>query len=369
LIENLDEMREIFSEISDTSQEALNDAADVPTAAMKLELTCSGRGVMKIKAKKRVAKKTARKVTAKSTLPPMPAKTLVLRTCTKDMLGGTEHGHSFTWPRQGPVECPDWDPAPKCGNGLHGLPWGQGDWSLLSKADDAVWQVVEVDTKEIVNIDGAKCKFPRGNVLFSGSRVDAIIRVLCGSEAMGAAQIAAQSWGEKSGYSSTAVSSGYSSTAASSGNSSTAASSGDSSTAASSGDYSKAASSGDCSTAASSGNCSTAASSGNSSKAASSGNWSTAASSGDYSKAASSGDYSKAASSGDCSTAASSGDSGIAATIGNGGMAKAGPLGLVIITYWCADEKRYRACVGNVGEEGILADTWYRVVGGKLVAA
>lgn len=71
LIENLDEMREIFSEISDTSQEALNDAADVPTAAMKLELTCSGRGVMKIKAKKRVAKKTARKVTAKSTLPPM----------------------------------------------------------------------------------------------------------------------------------------------------------------------------------------------------------------------------------------------------------------------------------------------------------
>jgi hypothetical protein len=50
-------------------------------------------------------------------------------------------------------------------------------------------------------------------------------------------------------------------------------------------------------------------------------------------------------------------------------MAKAGPLGLVIVTYYVESEKRYRACVGNVGEEGILADTWYKVVDGKLVAA
>lgn len=26
------------------------------------------------------------------------------------------------------------------------------------------------------------------------------------------------------------------------------------------------------------------------------------------------------------------------------------------------------ACVGNVGEDGILADTWYKVEDGKLVA-
>ena len=35
-----------------------------------------------------------------------------------------------------------------------GLPWGQGDWSLLSSAEeDAVWMVVEVDSYAIVNID------------------------------------------------------------------------------------------------------------------------------------------------------------------------------------------------------------------------
>ena len=122
-------------------------------------------------------------------------------------------------------------------------------------------------------------------------------------------------------------------------------------------------------TAASSGDGSTAASSGHNSKAASSGHNSKAASSGHVSTAASSGDYSTAASSGDYSTAASSGASGIAATIGNGGRAKAGENGLIVVTYWVEAEKRYRACVGNVGEGGILADVWYKVVNGALVPA
>jgi hypothetical protein len=274
---------------------------------------------------KRAPKKKAEAPTVSA-----PAKTLVLRTCAADM---TSHKGTFTWPRQGPVECTDWDPNPECGNGLHGLPWGNGDWTLLSSADDAVWQVVEVETSALVSIDNNKAKFQRGTVLFSGSRVDAVIRVLCGSEAMSNTMLAAQAWDEKAGNSSTAASSGYSSTAASSGDSSTAASSGYSSTAASSGDSSKAASSGDYSTAASSGNSSTAASSG------------------------------------DSSTADCDGASGIAASIGLAGQAKAGANGLLILTHWVESEKRYRACVGNVGEDGIKADTWYRVDGGKLVEA
>ena len=134
-----------------------------------------------------------------------------------------------------------------------------------------------------------------------------------------------------------------------------------------SGDSSKAASSGNYSTAASSGDSSTAASSGNYSKAASSGNYSTAASSGDSSKAASSGNYSTAASSGDYSKAEASGKQTVAMVAGLGGRARAGINGAFALAY--KDGVQIRIAVGIVGEDGILADTWYQVEGGKLVQA
>ena len=110
------------------------------------------------------------------------------------------------------------------------------------------------------------------------------------------------------------------------------------------------------------------------SKAASSGNYSKAASSGDRSKAASSGNYSTAASSGYGSMAASSGVGSkaavqgantIAMVAGLGGQAKAGPNGCIALCWY--DGKRNRIVAGYVGEEGIEADTLYRVADGKLV--
>lgn len=55
------------------------------------------------------------------------------------------------------------------------------------------------------------------------------------------------------------------------------------------------------------------------------------------------------------------------ATAGIGGTATAGALGIVRIEWW--DGKRVRLAIGYVGEDGILPDTPYRVVGGKLVRA
>jgi hypothetical protein len=105
--------------------------------------------------------------------------------------------------------------------------------------------------------------------------------------------------------------------------------------------------------------------SGYGSKAASSGNYSTAASSGDGSTAASSGNYSTAASSGNYSTAASSGDYTVAMVAGISGRAKAGESGCIALCWY--DGTRNRIVVGYVGEDGIKADTWYRVESGKLV--
>jgi len=277
-------------------------------------------------------------------------KALVLRTCTAEMRGTSEHSKHFVWPKSGMAEAPDWNPDPsvQCGQGLHGLLWGHGDWSMLSSADDAVWMVVVVDPADGIVVGTEKCRFKRGEVVYCGDRSGAMMRVLCGPEAMANAQSEAEKWQEKSGDGSKA---------ASSGDGSKAASSGDGSTAASSGDYSK---------AASSGNYSTAASSGDYSKAASSGYGSKAASSGNYSKAASSGDGSTAASSGYGSTAASSGVAGIASAIGSSARAKAGENGLIIVTFWDDGAKRYRARVGEVGINGVKQDTWYTARNGVL---
>ena len=97
-----------------------------------------------------------------------PETTLILRTCNPDL---TSHG-GFQWPDAGPVQAPDWDPTPECGNGLHGLPWGEGDGSLLNWEPDARWLVVDVPTDTLVDIDG-KVKFPAGTVVHCGDRLSA----------------------------------------------------------------------------------------------------------------------------------------------------------------------------------------------------
>lgn len=95
----------------------------------------------------------------------MSENVLVLRTCAAN--GGAYGG--FIWPESGEVVAPDWDPSPECGNGLHGLLWGEGDGSILNWDSDARWLVCEVDAADVVDI-GGKVKFPRANVVYCGDR-------------------------------------------------------------------------------------------------------------------------------------------------------------------------------------------------------
>lgn len=104
----------------------------------------------------------------------------ILRTCAADMSG---YG-GFKWPERGTVRCPapdptavpgtnrslrHWDPTPQCGNGLHGLLFGEGEVSHLSTAKDAKWLVVKVKRKNVVDLND-KVKFKSGVVVFCGSR-------------------------------------------------------------------------------------------------------------------------------------------------------------------------------------------------------
>jgi hypothetical protein len=91
---------------------------------------------------------------------------LILRTCDENL----QSYNGFQWPKKGKVICSDWKPEPKCGNGLHGLPWGEGDGGLMNWDASARWLVVEVPDKLVVPIDAKKVKFPKGIVLFCGDR-------------------------------------------------------------------------------------------------------------------------------------------------------------------------------------------------------
>ena len=238
---------------------------------------------------------------------------LVLRTVNAD---GTSY-NGFQWPLEvgAVVECPDWDPEPKCGNGLHGLVRGEGDWDLLSWSPDAKALVLEVEESCIVEI-GGKVKFPRAVVREITSLTSAICRLACDGARIAKTVANMITEGGKT---------------------------------ASNGNASRLAASGDASQLATSGSCSQLAASGYASRLAASGY---------NSRLAASGDASQLATSGSCSQLAASGDGSVIAAAADNCIAKTGPGGAIALTWH--DGKRYRITVGYVGE-GLDADTWYRL--------
>lgn len=95
---------------------------------------------------------------------------LVLRTCDSDM----KSYKGFQWPKSGYVFAPDWDPKPECGNGLHGLLRGEGEYSQLryDYKEPINWVVCSVDPELIVDLDG-KVKFPECKVVHVGDKESA----------------------------------------------------------------------------------------------------------------------------------------------------------------------------------------------------
>ena len=85
-----------------------------------------------------------------------------LRKITKD---GKNSYNNFVWPLEvgAEVEAPDWNPEPKCGGGLHCLLDAQGGWPLLN---GYYWAVLEFDEKDMVLIDGDKCKVRKCKIVF-----------------------------------------------------------------------------------------------------------------------------------------------------------------------------------------------------------
>jgi hypothetical protein len=284
---------------------------------------------------------------------PIPVPTvLVLRTSDKNCRSYGE----FQWPSAGLVEAPDWLPAAACGGGLHGLLKGVGDVSHLKHNNPSrVWQVVEVAVADIVDIEGDKVKFPRGVVVYSGNRDEAVAMIqarhpeaacVFASATAGTRGIAtAGEWGTATaGYAGIATAGERGTATAGERGTATAGYAG-TATAGTRG----IATAGEWGTA-------TAGYAGT----ATAGEWGTATAG--YAGTATAGERG-IATAGEWGTA-TAGEWGIA-TAGEWGTATAGEWGEIRIRWY--DGKRYRTAIGYIGEDGLLACKAYTLDGKKFV--
>ena len=111
-----------------------------------------------------------KKPVKKKVASPKSFKAYMMRTCSSDM---TSYG-GFKWPSSGEVIAHDWKNTTECGNGLHGLLWGEGDGSLLNWSEDAKWLVCGIDSW--VELYG-KVKSEKATVIYAGTRQEATLLI------------------------------------------------------------------------------------------------------------------------------------------------------------------------------------------------
>ncbi|HGM5647945.1 TPA: hypothetical protein ACKPY2_000546 [Pseudomonas aeruginosa] len=270
---------------------------------------------------------------------------LVLRTCSADL---TSHG-GFQWPDKigAVVEAPDWKKDNKCGHGLHGWLFGQGDHDCSGTVGDAdaKWLVVEVVLADLIAL-GGKVKFPRCTVRHIGGKASATQFLIANEpRSAGVAVIGATLQAGDKGFcqvgdygTATAGDEGT----ATAGNWGTATA-GDEGTAtagnrgtATAGDWGTATAGGWGTATAGGWGTATAGNRGT----ATAGDWGTATA-------------------GDWGTA-TAGNRGTA-TAGDCGTATAGEKGEIRIRYWDEKAGRYRTVIGYIGEDGLEPNVPYKL--------
>ena len=125
------------------------------------------------------------------------------------------HDGTFQWPLVGgTAEAPDWDGGKaECGGGLHFLPWGEGDGSLLYWFPNAIWQVVDDDNATDTVLFEGKAKAHKLTVVFEGNQKEATDYILAhgaaGKAVVGATVVVGDNHGALSGYNGKSISGRY----------------------------------------------------------------------------------------------------------------------------------------------------------------
>ena len=273
----------------------------------------------------------------------------LLKTVRPD--GAAWGGFRWTLDEGAEVIAPDWDPTPACGGGLHGLLNGAGNGGLIDWSTDAVWIVAEIpDGETVVDVDvDGKVKVRRCIVRHVGDKTSAPEFLAAHGHTegvVGGTATAGVGGTATAGYRGTATA-GYGGTATAGDDGTATAGERGTATAGERGTatagYDGTATAGDDGTA-------TAGYAGTATAG--------------YAGTATAG-YRGTATAGYRGTA-TAGERGTA-TAGCRGTATAGDDGTIILAWWDHDLGRRRWVVGEVGIDGIVADTPYRVVDGAFV--
>jgi len=213
----------------------------------------------------------------------------------------------ITWPESGIVECPDWDPKPKCGNGIHAWPWGM----FLGEGKDVdatlPFLVLAATPSDVVSIDGGKVKAKSVEVVHNGSLSSAMYFTQSGRIAWIVEDSKKNNDGYTTGDRSSQSSTGERSSQSSTGHRSSQSSTGDQSSQSSTGYRSSQSSTGYQSSQSSNGDQSSQSSTGHQSSQSSTGYRSSQSSTGYQSSQSSNGERSSQSSTGDQSSQSSTG--------------------------------------------------------------
>jgi len=316
--------------------------------------------------------------------------------------------NEFQWPTGvgTRVECPDWNPKPICGGGLHGWPlgFGLGESSAFSIVDD-VWLVLGAKPEDVVGeLDGrAKCKCREGIIRYEGDFAGAVSFV----STEFANCVAAMAGGDgvrssANGYCARSSAAGHYAKSSAAGDCVTSSAAGDYATSSAASDYGTSSAAGYCATSSTAGDCATSSTAGYCATSSTAGYCATSSAAGDCARSSAAGHYAKSSAAGDCARSSANGDDAkssaagdcatssangdgatssaagdyaiveavggdnLAAVVGLNGKVRVGERGAFAIAY--QDEcGELRFLTGKAGENGIAANVWYHVVDGALV--
>ncbi len=298
--------------------------------------------------------------------------------------------NEFQWPTGvgTRVECPDWNPQPICGGGLHGWPlgFGLGEGSAFSIVDD-VWLVLGAKPEDVVGeLDGgAKCKCREGIIRYEGDFAGAVSFVstefancvaamangddATSSAAGYCAKSSAACYRAKSsaaGYRAKSSAAGYYATSSANGDGATSSAAGYRATSSANGYYAASSADGYCATSSANGDCARSSANGNGATSSAAGDCARSSANGDDAKSSAAGDCARSSANGNGATVEAVGGDNLAAVVGLNGKVRVGERGAFAIAY--QDEcGELRFLTGKAGENGIAANVWYHVVDGALV--